>query len=55
MSTQKYRVFKRRPWRRTPRGWEAYGGARKTTVENNLTLDEARRCCAEGNKNAVRG
>jgi hypothetical protein len=57
MSAQKYRVFKRRPWKRNPSwpgGWEPFGGARKRTVDKDLTIDEARRLCEQGNKNVER-
>jgi hypothetical protein len=57
MSNPTYRVFTRRPWRRNaawPGGWEPFGGARKTTLERGLSLEEAKRRCAEGNKNVKR-
>lgn len=53
-----YHVFKRRPWKRNkawPCGWEPHGAARKTTVRRGASLQEARRICAEGNQNIVRG
>lgn len=53
----KYRVFKRRPWKRNPKypgGWEPHGGARKVTVRNGLSLAEARSMCEEANKNTPR-
>lgn len=53
----KYRVFKRRPWKRNPAfpgGWEAWGGAPKHTVERGLTYDEAKRRCAAENKDIPR-
>lgn len=54
-SSDKYRVFKRRPWRRVATGWEPNGGARKTVVRRNVSIEDARAICAEGNKNNVRG
>lgn len=47
-----YRVFTRRPWKRNPKfpqGWEPHGGARKTTVEKAVTLEQAKRLCKAGN------
>lgn len=42
----RYRVF-----RRSARSWSDFGIARKTTIDTNLTIDEARRVCAEYNDN----
>ena len=42
----RYKVFKR-----SATGWESFSRARKITVRTGLTLDEARRMCAEFNDN----
>ena len=47
-----YNVFKRRPWKKLgfgTRTWVPDGGARKTSVAKGVSLDEAKRICAEGN------
>lgn len=41
-----YRTFKR-----SATGWESFSTARKITIDRHLTLDEARRQCAQFNNN----
>jgi hypothetical protein len=50
--TKTYHVFTRRAWKANPswpQGWEPCGGAEKTTVATGVSLEEAKRICAEGN------
>lgn len=43
---KRYRVFKR-----SATNFEEFSSARKTTIRRGLTIDEARRMCAEFNDN----
>jgi hypothetical protein len=42
----KYKVFKR-----SATNWDEFATARKTTIRRGLTIEEARRMCAEFNDN----
>jgi hypothetical protein len=49
-----YRVFKRKPWKRTRNGYEPNPGARKLTVQRGCTLEMARELCEQGPANQLR-
>lgn len=52
--SETYRVFKRNPWRRERGQHVPNPGARKMTVQRGLSLDDARRLCAQGPANQLR-
>jgi hypothetical protein len=54
---QTYHVFRRCAWKpnpKFPQGWEPFGGAPKETVATGVSLQEARRICAEENEGKER-
>jgi len=49
-----FKIFKRKAWQKNsdyPNGFEPYGSARKTTVQQVATESEARAICQAHNKN----
>ena len=53
--TDTYRVFSRNPWRKVGKGqFVPNPGARRITIATGVTLEEARRLCADGPANMLR-
>lgn len=50
----KYRVFKRRPYKRTAWGYAPNPGARKTTLRYVDDIEQAREICDRGPANQAR-